>query len=112
MTLPVPRSESVLNHLLFQENGTWYSGMVIQQYRFPALEIQSTDSRWEGGRILYVHRQPCTFVPENWLRKKLTVYGLHRELVSQSTLPPEEIIQLLGEREVLQENYHPPTIKS
>ncbi|MDO8655988.1 MAG: hypothetical protein Q7K45_02010 [Nanoarchaeota archaeon] len=104
----LPHSELILDHLLFQtEDSKWYSGMITQRYLFPAVEIHSTDKRWEGEKIIYLHRNQFAFVPRSWLQGELTVYGIHRELTEQTMLPVEEKVKLLCEREVLQQNYIP-----
>ena len=97
--------QPTLDQVLFFQEGTPYSGRVSQRYRFPAVEVQSTDARWEGSRILYLSNS-VVFVSPDWLAGKLTIYGIQAELSSHH-LSQQEIVTLLIQQEMLQRHYLP-----
>lgn len=94
-----------LDQVLFFQEGTAYSGRISQRYRFPAVEVQSTDTRWEGNGVLYLSN-PIIFVSSDWLAGKLTIHGIVSELESNQLTPPE-IARLLSQRENLRRHYRP-----
>lgn len=101
MVTAAAQPRSLQEHILFREAGQWYSGRILEEYRFPALRVGSTDRRWEGEKIVYLHQKPI-FVSPDWLQGTFTIYGLLRELrfVNQNEVSP-----LLAQRQALQENY-------